>query len=65
MNKANYLIVGGGIVGLATAMHLAKTNQGKVTNPDLRRLKIAPRVGKPCTNSVLIMELPMNGAAKL
>lgn len=30
MNKANYLIVGGGIVGLATAMHLAKTNQGKV-----------------------------------
>ncbi|MFN5291193.1 MAG: L-2-hydroxyglutarate oxidase, partial [Planctomycetia bacterium] len=39
MNKANYLIVGGGIVGLATAMHLAKTNQGKVivieTEPDV------------------------------
>jgi L-2-hydroxyglutarate oxidase len=41
MNKANYLIVGGGIVGLATAMHLAKTNQGKVivieTEPDVAR----------------------------
>ncbi|MFN6049795.1 MAG: L-2-hydroxyglutarate oxidase [Planctomycetia bacterium] len=39
MNKANYLIVGGGIVGLATAMHLAKANQGKVivieTEPDV------------------------------
>jgi (S)-2-hydroxyglutarate dehydrogenase len=30
MNKTSYLIVGGGIVGLSTAMHLAKTNQGKV-----------------------------------
>ena len=29
-DKTSFLIVGGGIVGLSTAMHLAKTNQGKI-----------------------------------
>lgn len=38
-SKTSYLIVGGGIVGLSTAMHLARANQGKVivieTEPDV------------------------------